>query len=295
MQFDTGVFYGWLVQGDLHHAIEYAKKYSSEEVRLARYEQLFEKQQYITYPVSQRAQNILLAYQLYYRDVFYIRMSSEAAATMLQSRLTELIDCDPSLTLDNLEDTILPSIFQEDGLHFMGGKTGGFYGPYVWKSTEEKTYQVELPAGIQPYTVRLHRDFLTKSWLDYISFGEISTGGWSNGDGVIDCIADCYDITSEAFFVSLLKHEAQHAQDLKKYHGIAQDELEYRAKIVELIYSEERDLMADYQQQSGDANSHSRAAKRICEAICDINNRKEIQEKAKRLLEASNEELIYLD
>ncbi len=202
-----------------------------------------------------------------------------------------LLCCQQPYPLDILEESILPEVFQKHGLHFMGGKTDGFHDPYVWRSTEETTYQVDLPAGIQPYTVRLHRDFVTKSWLDYISFGEVSTGGWSNGGGAIDCIADCYDVTSEAFRVSLLKHEAQHAQDLSHYPRISQEDLEYRAKLVELIYSEERDLLADFQQQSGNANAHARAAKRICNELTGVTDRKSIQTKAQSLLRQSSDRL----
>lgn len=291
MIFETGIFYGFLVQGDLHKAIEYIKQFPSEAARLARYGQLFESQQYINYPVHSELQNILLSYQKYYRDVFYLRETPEVSARTLQSRLNGLLCCQQPYSLDILEESVIPEIFQEHGLHFMGGKTEGFRGPYVWRSTEETTYQVGLPAGVQPYTVRLHRDFITKSWLDYISFGEISTGGWSNGDGAIDCIADCYDVTSEAFQVSFLKHEAQHTRDLSHYPQISQEDLEYRAKLVELIYSEERDLLADFYQQSADATAHARAAKRICNELAGIPDRKSFQAKAQELLRKSNDKL----
>ncbi len=89
----------------------------------------------------------------------------------------------------------------------------------------------------------------------------------------------------------ILKHEAQHAQDLSHYPCISQEDLEYRAKLVELIYSEERDLLADFQQQSGDANAHARAAKRICNELTGVTDRKSIQEKAKELLSKSSDRL----
>ena len=70
----------------------------------------------------------------------------------------------------------------------MGGKTSGYYGPYIWQYEETKNYEVGLPKGTQEYKIALLDGFLTKSWIDYLSFGEISPGGWTDGDGIINCI-----------------------------------------------------------------------------------------------------------
>ncbi len=94
---------------------------------------------------------------------------------------------------------------------------------------------MELPEGTQDYAVKFLDGFIMKSWLDYISFGETGTGGWSNGDGLIHCVRAAWDLESEDFQVSLLKHEAQHAMDQVRYKDITNKELEYRAKLVELI------------------------------------------------------------
>ena len=105
-----------------------------------------------------------------------------------------------------------------------------------------------------------------RSWLDYISFGETGTGGWSNGDGLIHCVRAAYDLDSEDFRVSLLKHEAQHAMDQTRYPGITNEELEYRAKLVELIYSEERGMLSRFIAQADTSragNGHGLAAERI--------------------------------
>ncbi len=56
-----------------------------------------------------------------------------------------------------------------------------------------------------------------ESWLSYLTFGLSGTGGWSNGDGLIHCVKRHYDLKSESFRVSLLKHEAQHASDQSRY------------------------------------------------------------------------------
>ncbi len=38
MMFEAGIFYGFLVQGDLRKAIAYIRQFPSEVARLARYE-----------------------------------------------------------------------------------------------------------------------------------------------------------------------------------------------------------------------------------------------------------------
>lgn len=186
----------------------------------------------------------------------------------------------------------------------MGGKTSGYYGPYIWKTTETKRYNVELPDGTQEYTVRLLDGFLAKSWLDYLSFGAVSTGGWSDRDGIICCVKSSYDVESESFKVSLLKHEAQHAMDLSKYRNMSPEDLEYRAKLVELIYSSERNLLAQFICEAGTENAdngHSRAAGRLVEGfskalcqdrgeLCSLSTG-QIQSVAKTLFTKSNDEI----
>ncbi len=174
----------------------------------------------------------------------------------------------------------------------MGGKTGGYYGPYIWKDTEKRSYMVELPEGIQPYTVYFHRGFIFNSWLSYISLGEVSTGGWADEDGTIHCIADSYNESSEAFQVSLLKHEAQHTRDLRAFPNMSKELLEYRAKLVELIYSQERDLLRTFAAQGGSENGHALAARRIAEEFANSTDKASIQTRAKELFFRSSATMI---
>ena len=125
---------------------------------------------------------------------------------------------------------------------------------------------MELPESVQEYAVKLLGGFVMESWLSYLTFGLSGTGGWSNGDGLIHCVKRHYDLESESFQVSLLKHEAQHASDQSRYPGMSSADLEYRAKLVELIYSEERQLLGRFLQEADAANpgsGHGLAAERI--------------------------------
>lgn len=263
--FDRDLYLAYLEKGKLRAAMAYAGRFPEQAELCRRYESLFQKEQYLSYDVDGGLQSILLAYQKYYRDAFYLEQSPEDAAEGLRTRLAELFQAGPAAPLDELEEKV-GEAFRRKSLHALMGRTGGYYGPYIWRTEELAHYTVELPEGTQDYAVKFLDGFLMKSWLDYVSFGEAGTGGWSNGDGLIHYVRSAYDLESESFQVSLLKHEAQHAMDQDRYPGITAGELEYRAKLVELIYSEERRMLEQFLREADgtrSGNSHGLAAERI--------------------------------
>ena len=146
----------------------------------------------------------------------------------------------------------LQSVFEAEGYHALFGKTQGYYGPYIWRDTVPTVYRVELPGGTAEYTVNILKGFVFRSWMDYLTFGRYGTGGWASPDGTINCIEQAYDFESERFLVSLLKHEAQHTVDMKRFPEITPAELEYRAKLVELHYSSDLSLLQKLLSEADD-------------------------------------------
>lgn len=264
---EKSIYYGFIVKGDLHGAITYIKQFPEQTNLYNRFMDVYEHEQYMTYEVDAELNNILTAYQQYYRDAFYLCIGQEQAANKLRDRLAVLLGIeDNSIALCDMEQNQLVKLFMNRGLHFMGGKSSGYYGPYIWRTTETVSYDVELPDDIQTYTVKLLDGFISRSWIDYLSFGEIGPGGWADGDGYINCVKSAWDFESESFRVSLLKHEAQHARDLAMNKDMSSEDLEYRAKLVELIYSSERNLLQAFAQEADDSdasNGHAMAAHRI--------------------------------
>jgi len=294
-------YYAHILKGDLVGAIGYVKQFPEQAALYRRYMDVFDKEQYLTYEIAEPLSDILRAYQRYYRDVFYLRAGKDEAADMLRSRLAVLVHVGGKhIRLDDMEREQVAGAFQRGGFHFLGGKTGGYYGPYVWKTTETKTYDVQLPEGTQPYTVKLLDGFLMKSWLDALSFGKIGTGGWTDDNGFIHCVKTSYDLDSEDFRVSLLKHEAQHARDLTLRPDMSSAQLEYRAKLVELIYSAERNLLERFAREadrSAEGNGHALASYRIISDYCRLLDKtagelfslstEQVQSIARRLFEKS--------
>ncbi len=265
-EYDHGVYRGYIIKGDLPAALEYIGKFPEKADLRRKCASLFEEGKYLAYDVEKDLQEILLAYQQCFRETFYLRKDAGEAEKRLQNSLATLAGGKPGASIDELEEGPVSGMFQGRGFHFLGGRTSGYYGPYIWRTEELKRYAVELPEGVREYPVKFLDGFVFQGWMDYISFGIVRTGGWSNGDGLICCVRTAYDLESESFMVSLLKHEAQHAADLERYKGISSEDLEYRAKLVELIYSRERELLSQFAGQASGAdkaNGHARAAARI--------------------------------
>jgi hypothetical protein len=62
-------------------------------------------------------------------------------------------------------------------------------------------------------------------------------GGWAiKEDANLYCNKGDYDLNSEHFKVSYLKHETIHFTDLNEYPQLSSADLEYRAKLIELMY-----------------------------------------------------------
>ena len=145
-------------------------------------------------------------------------------------------------------------------------------------------------------TVNILKGFVFRSWMDYLTFGRYGTGGWASPDGTINCVEQAYDFESERFLVSLLKHEAQHAMDMKRFPKITPAELEYRAKLVELHYSGDLGLLQKFLSEADESrtgDSHAAASARIRREFAgtDQANLPSIQARSRELLHAHTKEL----
>lgn len=298
-EFAQEVFLEYLINGRLRSAMAYLAQFPPQKALYDRYVSRFRDGNDLIRSADAELNEILLIYQKYYREAFYLEHPKEDAAEALRGRFAACFQLPDSVPLDEIEEKQVPDAFRAKGLHILTGRTSGWYGPYIWRREELRRYAVELPDGAQEYTVKLLDDFVMAGWLDYLSFGAAGTGGWSSSGGLIHCVKSSYDLESESFRVSLLKHEAQHAQDLTRYKGMTSGDLEYRAKLVELIYSRERNLLVRFAGEadgSHSSNGHGLAAERIVKEFGGAAGRfrslsiEEIQAIARKLFAASTEE-----
>ena len=284
----------FFLNGDIKGAIAYMREHEEYKDILPAYTAIFEDGEYRTFEVPDALNDILRQYQIYYRDVFYCGLPEAEAADKLRARLKALLhlpDAGEELLTERLR-----SAFEAEGYHALFGKTQGYYGPYIGRDTVPTVYRVELPGGTAEYTVNILKGFVFRSWMDYLTFGRFGTGGWASPDGTINCIAQAYDFESERFLVSLLKHEAQHAVDMKRFPAITPAELEYRAKLVELHYSGDLGLLQKFVSEADESradDSHAAASARIRHEFADTDpaDLSAIRARALELLEAHTKEM----
>ena len=284
----------FFLNGDVKGAIAYMRNHEEFKDILPAYVAIFEDCKYRTFEIPDILNDILRLYQIYFRDVFYCGLPEAEAADKLRTQLQVLLhmpDAGEELLAEKLQ-----SVFEAKGYHALFGKTQGYYGPYIWRDTVPTLYCVELPGGTAEYTVNILKGFVFRSWMDYLTFGRFGTGGWASPDGTINCIAQAYDFESERFLVSLLKHEAQHAVDMKRFPAITPTELEYRAKLVELHYSGDLGLLQKFVSEADESradDSHAAASARIRHEFADTDpaDLSAIRARALELLEAHTKEM----
>ena len=284
----------FFLSGDIKGAIAYMRGHEEFKDVLPAYTAIFEDGEYRTFEIPETLNDILRLYQVYYRDIFYCGVPEAEAADKLRTRLKALLDL-PDAGEELLTER-LRSAFEAEGYHALFGKTQGYYGPYIWRDTVPTVYRVELPGGTAEYTVNILKGFVFRSWMDYLTFGRYGTGGWTSPDGTINCVAQAYDFESERFLVSLLKHEAQHAVDMKRFPAITPAELEYRAKLVELHYSGDLGLLQKFVSEADETrtdDSHAAASVRIRHEFADTDptDLSAIRARALELLHAHTKEM----
>ena len=284
----------FFINRDIKGAIEYMRTHEEFRDILPAYVAIFENCEYRTYDIPDILNDILRLYQIYYRDTFYCGLPEVEAADRLLTSLRALVKMP-----DSDEESLtrkLGAVFEANGYHALFGKTQGYYGPYIWRDTVPTVYNIELPYGTAEYTVNILKGFVFRSWMDYLTFGRFGTRGWASPDGTINCIEQAYDFESERFTVSLLKHEAQHTVDMQRFPGITPTELEYRAKLVELHYSEDLGLLQKFlseadENKAGDSHAAASAMIRLGFADTDPENLPTIQTRAFGLLNAHTKEM----
>ncbi|MCH5159382.1 MAG: hypothetical protein J1F66_00850 [Clostridiales bacterium] len=176
-QYNENIYYGYIIKGQLKRAIAYLRECGQTEL-CQKYIDLFENEKYLTFDVDDYLNEILLIYQKYYRDVFYFETQADQAAETMRRGFVRFFEIeDENVKLCEIENGCVAEAFERRSYHYLGGKTSGYYGPYIWRSAELKHYSVELPNGSQEYTVKLLDGFVSKGWYDYISFGALGASG----------------------------------------------------------------------------------------------------------------------
>lgn len=188
------------------------------------------------------ARNVLHAYQTYWWRALRSPDRRDVLEDVLLERLRALVGADRNAAADL--DTIEPAIqaaLEARGYHAQLGRTPPLRELMLWRRQDTRDFEVALPEGTQQVQVVLLDDFVTLGWSAYGRCDRGSNGGWATEEklfAVVPAYENQGGLQGEAFRVVFLGHEAQHFADKHRFPGLASWELEYRAKLVELVQGE---------------------------------------------------------
>ena len=194
---------------------------------------------------------ILGVYRAYWTEVLLGRASREAAeASLLRGLRAALGDADAGPASLDATTEALGKTLAARGFHSVEGRTSPYWDLLVWRAESQTPYDVPIPGATRRVVVVAMRDFVSLGWEGFATCDQHYPGGWAD-TGRLYCMADAWDPASETFAVSYLAHETEHFADYERFPKLEGPELEYRAKLVELIESQSttRSLVAKFASQ----------------------------------------------
>jgi hypothetical protein len=181
---------------------------------------------------------LIETYRDYWRLALLGRIDTDDQAAWLGQRIGALLvryedaNAPPDDPFEAMDEAIA-----RRGYHHIGGVTRPLFELMIWRTEERRAFDVPLTDRVQPVTVVFMDGFVSYGWTHYATFGRASAGGWAKPDALY-CLKESYEIDSERFQVSYLRHEARHFADYGLYPKLAQADLEYRAKLTELAFAQ---------------------------------------------------------
>ncbi len=180
------------------------------------------------------------AYRRYWRSIMLHQATKADAEAQLLQTLNDILAAGGAAPHDRTSlaettDAVKPFL-EKLGVHALTGVTPPFYELMLWRTETATRYDVTLPERPVEVNVVFMKDFVLKGWLGYATCDRSGTGGWATKERLF-AVAESYDLESEKFKVSYLAHEGQHFADYQDYPNLESAELEYRAKLAELVKS----------------------------------------------------------
>ncbi len=160
---------------------------------------------------------------------------------LVNKKLTKLSFDELSKTIK--DDSELTKVIESEGYYCKFILINGIQYLLIWDKQSQSEYSVYLPETKINVNVIFIERYVLSGASDYATFGHSQIGGWaSNNDSSLFCNKGTYNLKSEKFQYSYLKHESIHFVDLKNYPNLESADLEYRAKLIELIYCTEKTI-----------------------------------------------------
>lgn len=175
--------------------------------------------------------DVLRLYRTYWTGVMLRSVPAQQGERTLATALAKKLD-HATADMATLEP-LLQAQLESHGYHALFGVTTPLREFMLWRKQTDETYDIDLPGGHEPVHVTMMDDFASLGWLGYAVCDYHHTGGWATQERLF-AVRSAYDLDSEDFKVSYLAHEGQHFADYRRFPGLGQADLEYRAKLVEI-------------------------------------------------------------
>jgi len=171
-------------------------------------------------------------------------------------------------------DHFLKKHVQSKGYQTTGfARTGKLIDLLIWKDQRDTTYTFTLDKEEIKTPIRFLDQFVTLGWEEYATFGRYYPGGWAD-QTFLSCVKKGYDLKSESFLIGYLAHEGRHFSDYKLFPNLTSAELEYRAKLTELMLADSTIYQTiDFfinNANSTSENPHSKANYKVMNGISEL-------------------------
>lgn len=177
---------------------------------------------------------------------------------LMTHKLTDLSRDSLSQTIKNDEE--LQRIIAKEGFKSRFIYRNGFQDIFIWSDETSRSYEVALPKETLKAKVVFIEKYHINGYDNYASMGSSQVGGWAlKESATLYCNKNTYDLTSEKFMISYLKHESLHFADLNAYPNLSSSDLEYRAKVIELMYCTQKTIYGKVSEFITSADSSYRS------------------------------------
>ena len=253
---------GFAMQADLSSALPHLKRIDAHDLsgeRRASFECMRDrfvvrKPVSISDDVDTWTKQVIVAYRAFWTETMLHAATPEHGEASLAAQLARLSSGAKHRRTPPMEviEKELKTQLEARGYHALFGVTAPLREFMLWRVQDDRTYDVDLPGGREAVHVSMLDGFISFGWLGFATCDYLHNGGWATPERLFAVHTD-YDLESEAFRVSYLAHEGQHFADYRRFPGLEQPELEYRAKLVEIATAQTTlyDLLADFQQATG--------------------------------------------
>lgn len=240
-EYEKNIFFGLISNGMLKEAMEYLSKFPQCEKLYQKYKRVFENDKYIIDKTKKgEITELLEIYAKYYHQTFYKKLddSEEILRKNLENYLFKKNLSINSNSIDDLEKILEETIDKEKYI-FIPGKVNGYYGPYIFKIFSSKYLKIDLINEDITLKIYFISDFLSKGWIDYLSFGKLKfnymLGEENNVFVSLSFLKNNPQNIEKSKYKSILYYLAEYITTLKRYKFIDMKDVEYRSKLIEII------------------------------------------------------------